>query len=445
MLLLKNATLLQFSPPGVSGGMDILIDGDRIAEVGRGINPGKADADAVTEIMDLGGDLVSPGIVCSHNHFYSALARGITAEIKPSTDFVSILRNLWWRLDRAIDEEILHYSGLVAAIEAVRAGTTAVIDHHASPSFIKGSLTVLREAFERVGLRGILCYEVTDRNGEAGMREGVKENVGFAKSVEKSRKSAESRGLLEASIGAHAPFTLGDDALALLADAVHETGRGLHIHAAEDRYDTSHSHDQYGMDIMERLESRGMLNEKTICVHGVHLTNADIERLNRHDSFLIHNARSNMNNSIGYAQKLPTLRNVALGTDGIGSDMFEEMKFAYFKHRDAGGSCWPPDFLGFLHNGNVLLERYFAMSFGKIERGSAADLTIYDYKNPTPLVGDNIAGHMAFGLTSGDVKTVVIGGVPVYRKRQFPFELEPIYEKAARAAQRLWDQMDAMD
>jgi len=441
MLLLKNSTLLQFAPPEVIKGMDILIDRDRIADVGRSIIPGKT----VTETMDLGGDLVSPGMVCSHNHFYSALARGIRAGIKPSTDFVSILQNLWWRLDNAIDEEILHYSGLVAAIEAVRAGTTAVIDHHASPSFIKGSLGVLKESLEKVGLRGILCYEVTDRNGSRGMRDGVDENIEFVKSIEKGRKSADSRDLFEASIGAHAPFTLGDEALTLLADAVHETGRGLHIHAAEDRYDSSHSHHLYGIDIMQRLESKNVLNEKTICVHGVHLTDADIERLNACDCFLVHNARSNMNNTIGYAEKLPALRNVALGTDGIGSDMFEEMKFAYFKHMDAGGVYWPSDFLAFLHNGNRLLERYFSRSFGKIERGGAADLVIYDYKNPTPLVGDNIAGHMAFGLSSRDVRTVVIGGIPVYRDRQFPFELEPIYEKAARAAQRLWDRMDEID
>jgi len=441
MLLLKNSTLLQFAPPEVIKGMDILIDGDRITDVGRGITSDRAH----TETMDLGGNLVSPGMVCSHNHFYSALARGIRARVKPSTDFVSILQNLWWRLDRAIDEEILHYSGGVAAIEAVRSGTTAVIDHHASPSFIKGSLGVLKESFEKVGLRGILCYEVTDRNGSRGMRDGVDENIAFARNIEKGRKSADSRNLFEASIGAHAPFTLGDEALDLLADAVHETGRGLHIHAAEDKYDSSHSHYLYGIDIMQRLENKNMLNEKMICVHGVHLTDADIERLNTHDCFLVHNARSNMNNTVGYAEKLPALRNVALGTDGIGSDMFEEMKFAYFKHRDAGGVYWPSDFLTFLHNGNRLLERYFSRGFGKIERGSAADLVIYDYKNPTPLVGDNIAGHMAFGLSSRDVRTVVIGGIPVYRDRQFPFELEPIYEKAARAAQRLWDRMDEID
>jgi putative selenium metabolism protein SsnA len=376
-------------------------------------------------------------MVCGHNHFYSALARGILARIPPSPDFVSVLQNLWWRLDRAIDEEILRYSALVGAIEAIRSGTTAVIDHHASPSFIRGSLRVLQEAFEKVGLRGILCYEVTDRNGPAGMREGVEENVAFTKLAAKG-------GLLAASIGAHAPFTLGEQTLALLADAVRETGTGIHIHVAEDSYDSSASHHLHQSDIMRRLETKGLLNGKAICAHGVHLTDSDIEILNSHDCFLVHNARSNMNNGVGYAEKLRSVRNVALGTDGIGSDMFEEMKFAYFKHRDAHGPFWPADFLGFLHNGTALLERYFAGKFRRIEEGSVADLVIYDYHDPTPLVGENIAGHLAFGLSSSSVKSVIVNGAVVYEDRRFPFDLGPIYGEARKAARALWKRMDEL-
>ena len=432
MLLLKDARLLQFLPPEVNEGMEVLIDGNKIVRVGRNLAP----ASAPVRTIDLAGNLVSPGIVCSHNHFYSALARGILADIKPSTDFVSVLQNLWWRLDRAIDEEILYYSGLIGAIEAVRAGTTAVIDHHASPGFIGGSLQTLRKAFEEVGLRGILCYEVTDRNGGSQMRQGIDENISFAQSAK--------GGLLEAAIGAHAAFTLGDEALSLLSEAVRATGSGIHIHAAEDSYDSAACHHLYQMDIMQRLEARNLLDAKTICAHGVHLTAADIGKLNEHDCFLVHNARSNMNNGVGYAERMSAVRNVALGTDGIGSDMFEEMKFAYFKHRDAGGPFWPANFLAFLHNGTRLLERYFPGSFQRIEAGSVADLVIYDYRNPTPLVGENIAGHIAFGLSSGSVKTVIINGSIVYEDRQFPFDLDPIYEKANRAAKALWKRMDEL-
>jgi cytosine/adenosine deaminase-related metal-dependent hydrolase len=198
------------------------------------------------------------------------------------------------------------------------------------------------------------------------------------------------------------------------------------------------------VDLMQRLEGRDLLDARTICAHGVHLTAADVGRLNEHDCFLVHNARSNMNNAVGYAHTIGAARNVALGTDGIGSDMFEELKFAYFKHRDAGGSFWPGRFLGFLRNGSRLLERYFPGSFQRIEAGSAADLVIYDYRNPTPLVGENIAGHAAFGLSSGSVKTVIINGSIVYEERRFPFDLRPIYEEANAAARALWKRMDEL-
>jgi putative selenium metabolism protein SsnA len=439
MLLLRNACVVQFHPPSVEEGMDILIDEGVIKNVGKNISPIKEGI----RIIDLMGDLISPGLVCSHNHFYSALARGIIAQIKPSTDFVSILQNLWWRLDRAIDEDILYYSGLVGALEAIKSGTTTVIDHHASPLFIRGSLEVLKETFEKAGLRGILCYEVTDRNGKNGMQEGVEENMSFARSIDRMKKSGP--GLLEASIGAHAPFTLNDESLGMLAEACASTHRGLHIHIAEDRYDPSFSHHLYQKDITERLENFDLLNEKTICVHGVHLTATDVERLNSHDSFLVHNARSNMNNGIGYAEELPGFRWVALGTDGIGSDMFEEFKFAFFKHRDAGGPYWPQDFLVFQHNGNVILERNFNARFGRVEKGCVADIIIYDYRQPTPLVAENIAGHIAFGLSSRDVRTVIVNGVICYENRKFPFDAESIYHKASQAAQRLWKRMDEIE
>ncbi len=441
MLLLKKACALDFDPPSVKREVDILIEGDRIADVGKNISAKNHDA----RVIDLSGNMVSPGLVCSHNHFYSSLARGITADIKPSPDFVSVLRNLWWRLDRAItNEEILRSSGLIGALEAVMAGTTAVIDHHASPSLIKGSLSLLKKTFEKAGLRGVLCYEVTDRNGKRGMHEGVEENVSFAREISQEKKSGEIGLPFEAAIGAHAPFTLQDETLGLLREAVASTGRGLHIHTAEDWYDTSYSHHLYGEDITERLESFDLLNEKTICVHGVHLTDRDIDRLNDHGCFLVHNARSNMNNAVGYAAGLSGVRNVALGTDGIGSDMLEEMKFAYFKHRDAGGRYLPADFVRLLHNGNTLLERYFNRPFGRVEKGFTADLVVYDYRSPTPLESDNIAWHMVFGLSSRDVKTVIVNGRIVYENRRFPFDLQPVYEKAREAARQLWQRMDAI-
>ena len=440
MLILKNATIINFHPSDVTRDVDIVIDNNIITDVGNGISANyKTD-----KIIDLKGKLVSPGIVCSHNHFYSMLARGIMAKIKPSGDFISVLQNLWWRLDRALDEESLYYSGLTGALEAIRCGTTSVIDHNASPSFIKGSLNLLKNSFEQIGLRGILAYEVTDRNGEIGMMEGVDESVEFINQVNKDKKDNPKGHLVEAAFGGHAPFTLNNHTLKLISEKLVGSNKGIHFHVAEDQYDVSHSHHYFGKDIMKRLEDADLLNDKAILVHGVYLNDNDIDILNAHDSFLVHNTRSNMNNSVGYMNKLNQVKNGALGTDGIGSNMFDEMKFAFFKNSDAKGKLSMDDVLKLLDKGNVILNRYFDMNFGRIEKGYTADLVIYDYCAPTPLVKENIQGHLIFGFESHDVETVIVNGKIVYENRTFPFDTTDIYDKARLAAKKLWSKMDSL-
>ncbi len=442
MLILKNATLAQLYPAKIVENVDIVIDGETIHDVGPALSPRYPQAD----VKEMHGRLVMPGIVCSHNHFYSGLSRGIQAKIAPCPDFISTLQNLWWRLDRALDEESLYYSGLICSMEAIRSGCTAVIDHHASPGYIAGSLSQLRNAFLKVGLRGMTCFETTDRNG--GMKElqaGVEENIRFAQEIDEAKRKGNTPYLVEAHIGAHAPFTVPDAGLSMLSEALMITGRGLHIHAAEDSYDVSHSHHHYGKDLLVRLAGFGLLDSKTLVAHGLYLSDEDIRLLNAHDGFLVHNARSNMNNHVGYNGRLAEFTNLALGTDGIGSDMFEELKFAFFKHRDAGGPLWPDSFARALTNGNTLLARNFNARFGRIEAGYKADLTICDYDAPTPLIANNIAGHIAFGMGASSVHSVMINGAMVYEDRQFTFDSDAIYADARKVAARLWQRMDALN
>jgi len=442
MLILQNVTAVQFEPAAVQNGVDIAVEGSLISAVGAGL----AARHPRAEVRPMHGLLVMPGIVCAHNHFYSGLARGIMADIKPCPDFISTLKNLWWRLDRALDEESLYLSGLVCSLEAIRSGCTAVIDHHASPNFVGGSLDTLRRGFLQAGLRGITCYETTHRNGgDAELEAGVDENVAFARRIDAARAKGEEPYLVEAMIGAHAPFTIPRKGMELLREAVQATGRGLHIHAAEDRYDVSHGHDVYGQDLIERLASHGLVDDRTLVAHGLYLSDSDIEILNAQDAFLVHNPRSNMNNRVGYSGRLGAVRNLALGTDGIGADMFEELKFAFFKHRDAGGPLWPDSFLRFLWNGNRILERSFGARFGRLAAGCKADLTICDYDCPTPLEAQNVAGHLAFGMGSRAVHSVMVDGRLVYEDRSFPFDVAPIYAAARRAASALWKRMDELD
>ena len=438
MIILKNATVIQFYPAQVTNGVDVVIENKFIKAVGKNI----AEKYKADKIIDASNKIVAPGIVCAHNHFYSALARGILADIQPSTDFIGILKNLWWRLDRALDEESLYYSGILGALEAVKCGTTSVIDHHASPSFIKGSLSILQKSFEQVGLRGILAYEITDRNGSKGLHEGIEESAQFIQKIQ-TEKAGGKIHLIESAIGGHAPFTLNDTALQLMSEIVASTKSGIHLHVAEDEYDSSFSHHHYGKDILQRLEEYSLLNDKSILVHGVHLTNNDLEILNRHDAFLIHNPRSNMNNSVGYMNKLHQVKNLGIGTDGIGANMFEEMKFAYFKNQDAKGKMGMDEWMHVLQNGNVLLERYFDSKFGKVEEGYASDLVVLDYQAPTPLQSENVAGHFLFGFSSRNVETVIINGKIVYEEGSFAFDTSNIYKEAQKVAKKLWSKMNS--
>ena len=220
-----------------------------------------------------------------------------------------------------------------------------------------------------VGVRGSTCYEVTDRNGGMDeVRRGVAENIAFAKGVDARRKAGEDP-LVEAMIGGHAPFTIPDEGLALMKTACEETQRGIHLHVAEDKYDTVHSHHRYHKDIMDRLDSFGLLGDNTLLVHGLWLNDAEIALLNERKSFLAHNPRSNMNNHVGYCDRLRQVDNLVLGTDGCGGNMFEEIKLAFFKHKDVGGP-WCREIHGCTEHGDRILELYFGSKFGGWSRGT---------------------------------------------------------------------------
>jgi len=433
MILLTNGTILNFNPARVDKNSDVAIEGNKITAIGKQLTSQFPNAEAI----DLHGKIVMPGLVCAHSHFYSSLARGMFTKIKASGNFVEMLENLWWKLDRALDEEILYCSGMIGALEAIKSGTTAVMDHNSSPNFIKSSLSVLKEAFEENGLRGILCYEITDRNGKAGMKYGLDESLEFSKSVRDSE-------LIESAIGGHAAFTLSDDSLKHISDIVNKTGKGIHIHVGEDKYDADHSEEKYSKSILERLDSFNLLNDKSILAHGVWLNEKDLQILNKRKSFLVHNPKSNMNNNVGYLESIAEVKNLAIGTDGIGADMFEETRFAYFKSKEENRNLNPYDFVNYLWSGNKILERYFNRKFGRIEKGYTADLIICDYNSPTPLTKENAAGHFLFGFSSQNVESVIINGRFVYCDRAFPIVLSKVYNKTKKSAIKLWKRMDEL-
>ena len=267
---------------------------------------------------------VTPGLVCSHHHLYSALARGMPAPPHQPTKFREILEQVWWRLDVVLDEEMIRWSALLGATEALMCGTTAIVDHHESPTCIEGSLSIIADACAQVGVRTNLAYGVTDRHGPEGARRGLEENERFLR--------AGGRGM----VGVHAAFTCGDDTLHAAAGLARDLGVGVHIHVAEGPDDAAAG---------ERLQA--LARDDWWLVHCVYL---DREL----PGTIAHNPRSNMNNSVGYAAPATRPNRIVLGTDGIGADMLEEARLAYVRLRESDVLASPDTVWGWLENGYAL-------------------------------------------------------------------------------------------
>lgn len=430
---LCGATVVVALDPPEVGTADVVLAGDRVAAVGVA-PPGVAR-------RDCSGTVIVPGNVCAHHHLYSALSRGMPYRLAPPTTFTEILQRIWWRLDRALDERAIRASALRGGLDALRAGTTTIVDHHASPNAVDGSLDIIAETLAGLGVRSVLCYEVTDRDGPERAAAGVAENRRFL---------ARAEGLARGMVGAHASFTLSDDTLGAVVDAARLGGTGVHIHVAEDAADQADAHARFGMGVVERLDRAGVLAGDALLAHCVHVAPAEVHAVVDTGATVVCNARSNMNNAVGHSPfnhvRPGADIGVALGTDGIGGDMVTESQVAYFRARAADATTsggWPLErladgarFAGRVH-GEPLL--------GTLRPGAPADLVVLDYPTPTPLTADNLAGHWAFGLSPAHVRDVLVAGELVVADRASTRvdELEAA-AAGAREAERLWARMDAI-
>ena len=364
------------------------LDPVRLADADLFVANGRIAAPGEGERVDTDDALVIPGNVNAHTHLYSALARGMPSTLEAPTTFLEILQRVWWRLDRALDEESIRVSALVAGTEALLAGTTTVVDHHSSPNAIDGSLDVIEEALASLGIRSVLCYEVSDRDGADRARRGIEENRRFL---------ARELPLCRALSGAHACFTLSHETLAACA----ELGP-LHIHAAEDRVDHRP---------VARLAEAHALDAGTLLAHCIHLDVDELELVQETSATVAHNARSNMHNGVGHANVRALGAHVALGTDGIGADLFEEARAAYFRLREddvEATLAWP---LERVAEGARFVGRMFGEPLlGTLEPGAPADLVVLDYAAPGPLDESNLAGHWLFGIGSRNVRHVMVAG-----------------------------------
>lgn len=390
------------------------------------------------EVVDVKGKLIMPGLICAHSHIYSTYARGMSVS-KPTDNFIHVLENQWWALDKSLTLEDVKLNGLVTYMESVTNGVTTLIDHHAGPNAIEGSLFTLADAAKDVGIRTSLCYEVSDRDGLEKRDLGIAENINWIK--ESLKRDDMASGLF----GIHASFTVSDETLEKSRQAMEGLYDGYHVHIAEGLDDQWITLEKYGKRVVERLEGFDIFSRNTLAVHNVHINPLEISILKHHDTMAVFNPESNMNNAVGAPPVLDFLDKgllVGLGTDAYTNDMFESMKVAniLMSHESADPT---KGFSETLHlqfkNNPLIMERYLKRPVGRIESGAYADIILLDYDPVTPLNANNWGGHVLFGLSGKCVSDTIINGKFVMKDREIlGVDRALIHAKSRERAKEIW-------
>jgi len=373
------------------------------------------------ERIDAKGMYIIPGFVCAHGHYYGLYSRGMGLIDDAPKTFLEVLQRLWWRLDRALDADGNYMSAKILTAEALKCGTTCIVDHHASPDHIMGSLDEIARGTVECGARACLCYEVTDRNGIPGAKEGIEENIRFMRKC-----ATEKNPLLGATFGLHAPFTCCDETLKESVAKVEQfrkdfpgVNAGFHVHVAEGQYDEDESMRVHGMRCIPRLEKLGVLGENTIVGHGVFLSDEEIDIIARTHTNVVTNPESNQNNAVG----VPRVRDmiakgitVGLGTDGMTYDMLQEYRCSCLIHKLQAKDPRVGTMESFnllFRNNSIIASKFFQHPVGRLEAGCFADFLLLDYHPPTPLNAGNFPWQLHFGVATGNVHTVFVGGKKV--------------------------------
>ncbi|PIU19636.1 MAG: chlorohydrolase [Elusimicrobia bacterium CG08_land_8_20_14_0_20_59_10] len=434
-ILIKNGIIATLGEKNkVLTGQALLIENGLIKKIA----PQKSFKGKYAKVIDASNKLVMPGFINAHMHFYSTFARGL-GKAAPARNFVEILNNLWWRLDKKLTAADSYYSAVIPLIDAIRKGTTTIIDHHASPFAIPGSLAAVEKAARETGLRACLCYEVSDRDGKEKAKEGLNENSAFIAAA-----AAKNDNMIAGMFGLHASFTISDETLEEAAYRGHKLGTGFHVHTAESQADQLQCESHHKLRVVERLRDFGILGRKSIAAHCVHVNEKETDILKETETAVVHNPQSNANNAVGIADITGMMAKgvlVGLGTDAMTVNMLEEVRVAlWLQHLKRDPSQ------GFLEAAQALLvnnakiaNRYFK-GLGELKEGFAADLAIMDYIPPTPMDSSNFAGHLIFGISQSAVDTTIAAGKVLMEGKKLKLDLDEaeVSKKSAELAKKLW-------
>ena len=395
------------------------------------------------EWIDANGGVIMPGLVNTHNHIYSAFARGLSIKGYNPHDFNDILEGMWWKIDRLLTKENDGLSAQAVYIDCIKNGVTTVFDHHASYFDIPGSLDTIADAAKQLGVRTSLCYEVSDRDGEKKMHEAVLENERMI-----LKASADESDMLKGMMGLHAAFTLSDETLALCKKHT-PSYTGFHVHVAEGPGDQVDSLQKHGKRIVNRLHENGVLGEKTLAIHCVHVNPAEMRLLKETDTMVVHNPESNMGNAVGCGPVIRLYQEgilLGLGTDGYTNDMLESYKVGNIIHKH--NLCDPTVAWGeipamLFENNPHIAGRFFNRPLGVLKPGAYADVIVTDYDPLTPMDGGNVNGHILFGMNGRSVVTTVCNGKVLMKDRKVLVADEKAVMQECRAsAAKLWNSIN---
>lgn len=419
----------------------VLIQDSKIIEIGLTKDLQTRFSEA--RFIDAHGKLIMPGMINTHMHLYGTFARGMDSKSKAPQNFRDILEGLWWKLDKLLSLEDVYYSALTPLIECIKTGTTTIIDHHASPRAITGSLSTLAKAAKEIGVRAAFCYEVSDRDGDQIAQEGIKENADFIAACQ-----AQPDAMVAGLFGLHASLTLSDQTLATCSESAKSQGAGFHVHVAEGIEDLEDSLAKSGMRVVERLDKFGILGPKTIAAHCVHIDDHEIELLRASQTQVAHNPESNMGNAVGVSPILKMIAQgvkVGLGTDGYTCDMFESAKVENVLQKHVAKSpsvAWAEVPQMLYSNNPQIAAGLFGGTFGKLAEGAWADVIVVDYVPPTPMDSNNWSGHLLFGVSGRAVQTTVINGqVRMLDRELIDIDEEAICARSRELAQDIWNRI----
>jgi len=422
---IKNAWLVDIDPPRARRGALRVADGI-IVDVGKDVRNEPGD-----EVLDCRGAVVLPGLVNGHVHLCSALALGMPpAEGRPE-NFRQLLEQTAWRFDAALDLPAVEAGVQLGAVEALRCGTTTVFDHHSSPNCAAGALDAVEGALERLGLRGVLCFEISDRNGPDTRQAGVAETERYLDKCQR-RHDGRFAGL----VGAHALFTLEDETLNELRDLARSFEIGVHLHLAEDAYDEEVCSAEHQLYPLDRLRAHGLLQPGMVFAHGTHLSDEDVAALADVRAAVVHNPRSNMKSGVGYGfpHRLIGRAPLLLGSDAMLSDLLAEVQAAWLKARDERVDLRPEHAAAMLAGSARRAAELLQVPLGRLESQHAADLVVTDYVPATPLADENAAAHLVLGVGARHVTDVMIAGKWRLRERRVQGLDETAVRKAAAQA-----------